>query len=495
MRLVSLLVLTSLALFPAPFTSAETGHAVRSETAGPAWLRRQADEHRRHGGSARLSDHRRSRTDHEGCVAAPPCSAFEWAVDFTSDPLAGGDLVIDGPGDPAQISWDAEAEALRVQLDSGEPSVRASWALPGTLDGNDDFRFGVVMTLEELIASPADFFQVAVALLNGTTTGLNRTGTAPIFGDADVFDMVEITYFPNVTAFGGPSLSPSIFGSELPGSDAFGNFAGVFGSASDLGDNQPPLIDALPTCVPLELVVEHSAGSGLLLTSVRRLDGPRSRVLFTGLVPLDLSGLHAADTFELDRAAVTSYFDAADFDPSTVSLQGEILIHELFVEARGEAPCTVADFDGLAAGTLVTDQFAGLLVSGTRPVRVFDTGLPTCGDDDLATPGAGPGNELSRGGVLVLSEDGPCQPDDAEAGGVLVFELETLSRVGWIGLLDIDEAGGSVRALRGDQVVAELPIPALGDGSWQAVALDACGVDRVEVELAGSGAVTDLACD
>ncbi|MEM7243874.1 MAG: thrombospondin type 3 repeat-containing protein [Acidobacteriota bacterium] len=160
--------------------------------------------------------------------------------------------------------------------------------------------------------------------------------------------------------------------------------------------------------------------------------------------------------------------------------------------------CTSHDFDGLMAGTVVTTQFPGLTLGGTAPVMSFDTAAPTCDDDDLATPGTGHGNDLARDGVLILSEvDSPCSPDDEGDGGFMTFTYELPRRVDWIGLLDIDEDGTVVR-LYDDvgNLLLTVPVAAQAeDNGWQRVDLGACGVHVVEVELGGSGAVTDLACD
>ncbi|MEM7246802.1 MAG: hypothetical protein AAF533_15730 [Acidobacteriota bacterium] len=63
-----------------------------------------------------------------------------------------------------------------------------------------------------------------------------------------------------------------------------------------------------------------------------------------------------------------------------------------------------------------------------------------------------------------------------------------------MGLLDIDESGGRLRAFDAD---GELLLTTLlphqeEDNGWQRFDVDLCGVAVLEIELAGSGAVTDL---
>ena len=98
--------------------------------------------------------------------------------------------------------------------------------------------------------------------------------------------------------------------------------------------------------------------------------------------------------------------------------------------------------------------------------------------------------------ALVLQEEwSDCAPDDDRDGGTIVFDYDEPASVWWVGLADIDEEGGSVRALAADgEVLLEKDLPVLNDNGWQQVWIDRCGVASVEVTLAGSGAVTDLAC-
>ncbi|MEM7244773.1 MAG: hypothetical protein AAF533_05485 [Acidobacteriota bacterium] len=158
-------------------------------------------------------------------------------------------------------------------------------------------------------------------------------------------------------------------------------------------------------------------------------------------------------------------------------------------------PCTSYDFEGVAAGDVITTQFAGMTVSGTRPIRAFDSGSPTCGDLDLSTPGPGFNNALARGIILVLEETSSCQPNDAQDGGIIVMTFDEPREIQRVGLLDVDEPGGRVRAFdeRGNLLI-ELPAVLLPDNSWQELILDVCDVKRLEVALGGSGALTDVTC-
>ncbi|MEM7247802.1 MAG: hypothetical protein AAF533_20865 [Acidobacteriota bacterium] len=162
-----------------------------------------------------------------------------------------------------------------------------------------------------------------------------------------------------------------------------------------------------------------------------------------------------------------------------------------------KAICTSYDFDGLAPGTIVTTQFAGVTISGSADIRSFDSEFPTCGDVDLLTPGSGFGNGSARNDVLVISEVSTCQPNDAVAGGLIELVFDEPMEISAVGLLDIDstEFGGTVVAYDGDgNRVAQVAITPVGNNSWQALPLGACDVRKLEVTLVGSGALTDLFC-
>lgn len=127
------------------------------------------------------------------------------------------------------------------------------------------------------------------------------------------------------------------------------------------------------------------------------------------------------------------------------------------------------DFDTLAAGEYVTDQFLsehGVTISAASDTgyvpdgaaRAFDTANPGTeedGDPDLgspneACPGGGPGvgdgggpdqtfpNCEPQGIVLIIQESNKTTPDDNVAGGTIFFDFVPPSNVFEIGILDID---------------------------------------------------------
>ena len=148
------------------------------------------------------------------------------------------------------------------------------------------------------------------------------------------------------------------------------------------------------------------------------------------------------------------------------------------------------DFDegDLAAGTIVTDQFEGISISTASDlgVMIFDTGNPTGEDFDLAT--------TDIGNVLIISEDGDSNdPDDNAAGGIISIDFDNLATVTKIGLLDIEEPGSSISIFDNDSSLIEvIEIEGLGDGSLQEITPHSRGIARIDIELAGSGALTEL---
>ncbi|WP_299348176.1 Hint domain-containing protein [uncultured Shimia sp.] len=158
--------------------------------------------------------------------------------------------------------------------------------------------------------------------------------------------------------------------------------------------------------------------------------------------------------------------------------------------ASGSGSSTkVIDFNDLAAGTLVSDQYAGVSIesyhSGT-PTMIFDTSNPTGGDTDLAT------NNL--GGVLILSEDGDSSdPDDNSDGGKMVFNFDDPVDVNQLTFLDIDEDYVKVKFYdaNGDKI-GEVKTYGGDDNSQIIQDYDMTGVSKMVVEMKSSGAIDNL---
>ena len=174
-----------------------------------------------------------------------------------------------------------------------------------------------------------------------------------------------------------------------------------------------------------------------------------------------------------------------------------------------------ADHLPLHSGDVITDQFAALGVHVStdhpeaHPAMVFDSGNPTGCDTDLGTPNSafggpgigigghnGPGvNSTALQNVLIISEDGNSNyPDDNAGGGTLIFSFDDPVMLDEVGLLDIDNSqGATVRAYNAyGSLIASQPAAGYGNNSVEWVTLSAVGVSRLEIELTGGGAVTEL---
>jgi hypothetical protein len=236
-------------------------------------------------------------------AATTPLLRADLVERFASDPLAGqggnvffaeGDVAARFaflPSEPSHFAGDREG-TLRVLYDTTVPTARISTPLGEALTLEKDFDFGAILTIrsEGFHADPEGFSQIAFGLWNGATTGMNRTSFP-----SDSFDLIEFDYFPNLTAFGGPFLSPSVFGGNV-GGNAFFNFA--FQSAE-----RP-----LPLDRPLLCRFHYSAAERLLtLVVTQHRRGAFFDTLPVATVAVDLSRLDP--TFLVDVAGIAAYFE------------------------------------------------------------------------------------------------------------------------------------------------------------------------------------------
>ncbi len=200
--------------------------------------------------------------------SSPPPAPGATVVRFERDPFAPGHgaFFTEGetgarfvyePDTPAHFATDRRG-SLRVLYDTTLPTGRISTPIEAVLGTDQDFSFGAVMTVrsEGFVADPNGFSQVAFGLWNAHTTGMGRT----LF-PSDSYDLVEFDWFANVTDFGGPFLSPSVFGGAV-GGNAFFNFG--FASVEA----------ALPLDTPLLChAVYHAADRSIQVTVYRYASG------------------------------------------------------------------------------------------------------------------------------------------------------------------------------------------------------------------------------
>jgi hypothetical protein len=183
---------------------------------------------------------------------------------------------------------------------------------------NDDFLFGVVVTIQSdgFHADPFGFHPISFSLVNSTTTGFNRTGNLSDFR-ADTFDTLDVAYFPQVSPFfGGPFLSPAIFGQQET-DDAFSNFA--FGTVEAV----------IPLSTPVVILAEHLAGEQKLRIQAFDLSAEGQPLLIPGA--LVEAGLSSLSGFAVDSMAITAYQDGFNiFAPSGQSLNAMVEYDRIF---------------------------------------------------------------------------------------------------------------------------------------------------------------------
>jgi len=181
--------------------------------------------------------------------------------------------------------------------------------------------------------------------------------------------------------------------------------------------------------------------------------------------------------------------------------------------AAHAAPVTI-DFEGPAAGTVVSNQFAGVTVSGTAfGPMIFDTNNPTGGDSDLGSPltNAGPDQgSTAAGNVLIISEDGNSNnPDDNGNGGTLTFDFDSV--VTFLGFDGVDFTDGnanlivrlfdtSATEIFSYDFAADGPGIDVGDNEFfsffsNVFGAGIAGVASATIQLTGSGAVDNLSFD
>lgn len=267
-------------------------------------------------------------------------AAAQMVERFAADPLSGGGrnaFFTEGDvaarftyiaEEPSHFPADREG-TLRVLYDTTLPAARISTPIGRVVSTDADFDFGAILTIRSggFFADPNGFSQIAFGLWNAATTGMNRTGFP-----ADSFDLVGFDYFPNVGMFGGPFLSPGVFGGNVL-DNAFFNFA--FASAEV----------ALPFDVPLLCQLHHNAaGRRLNLKVSRHVSGVTFERIPGATVSVDLSRLDPA--FLVNVAGIAAYFEGYSSLRATVD-------YDLLYVGSLPAPFGVVNRRLAAAGAVI----------------------------------------------------------------------------------------------------------------------------------------------
>ena len=172
---------------------------------------------------------------------------------------------------------------------------------------------------------------------------------------------------------------------------------------------------------------------------------------------------------------------------------------------------TVIGFESYGAGTIITSQYADVTFSavnnGSGPdvAVIFDTRNPTGGDLDLVPASYDPGN------ILIIHETNNCvagdisckEPDDEASGGIFRLNFTSVVTLESIDFFDIetDENGQTpLNAIKlfddaDNEIMANMfYVPDTGgDFTWGQLEFNVDGVKRVELNMAGSGAIDNVA--
>jgi len=151
---------------------------------------------------------------------------------------------------------------------------------------------------------------------------------------------------------------------------------------------------------------------------------------------------------------------------------------------------TTLDFEGLAAGDIVSGQFQGHGVTiasqdSDHPPMIFDTENPTGGDGDLGS--------ATLGKVLILSQDGDTSdPDDNGSGGTFQFTFDDPVTMNSMTFKDIEEGATIDLFDASGASLGSIAVSATGNGGERQETIDTENVGRMDVTLHGSGALDNV---
>ncbi|MEL6222451.1 MAG: hypothetical protein AAFR31_07400 [Cyanobacteria bacterium J06627_8] len=419
----------------------------------------------------------------------------EGTVTF-NDAITVGDFSIGF--DANRVSDSASGFFVADTIEDNGLDILFDLGIPGTLEVSDD---ELTIADADLLLAPEFASALGLSELTGADVGDART-------DADLIE--QFTVEAGVTSvFLDLPLLESAAGLSLTGVDSD---AAPFSSDFQVGFTITDETDFEFTADPFSPVGGSIEHEGTVTFNDSITVGDFSIGFDADRVSDSASGFFIADTLEgngleiLFDLGIPGTLETSD-DELTIA-DADLLLAPEFANALGLSELTGADvgdartdalltdeaialdFDGagLSSGAIVTDQFEGVTFSTLSEfgVMIFDTEMITGGDDDLASD--------TLGNVLIISEDGDSSDaDDAARGGTISVEFDELAVVTQVGLLDIEEEGGSITFFGADDSVIEIvAIEASENGSIQDLNVTVEGVDRIDITLVGSGAVTGL---
>jgi hypothetical protein len=161
-----------------------------------------------------------------------------------------------------------------------------------------------------------------------------------------------------------------------------------------------------------------------------------------------------------------------------------------------------------AFGMKVTVEDAKGGYAPLKKARIFDSSKPTGYDWDLGTPnhkcpGGGPGigiggepgkpgeNCIPQGNLLIVQESNKYDADDNLYGGVIAFTFDSPTRIGHLGILDMEYGRSWLEILTVDDRTLKLNFTGFGENSAQLIHVDFL-VKRMKVVMTEAGAVTEI---
>lgn len=159
------------------------------------------------------------------------------------------------------------------------------------------------------------------------------------------------------------------------------------------------------------------------------------------------------------------------------------------------------DFESFAPGTLIDQILPGngftidLVVKGcSGKAMIFDSTTTSASDPDLVTPGDGVNNDVAKGNVLIVSENGnTSDPNDCGDPNVIKFKFSPSALISSIGLLDHDE-GARILVFKPTGESYAIKVPATSDNGYASIPINDV-VSKINVKFKGSGAVTEIEYD
>ncbi len=262
-----------------------------------------------------------------GAVPAPGAFVVPFDVDPALDPgvVTAGEAL-------SRVTWNDDTPAfpgdrpgsLTADYTSDLPAGWIGWRLPEPVTEDEPFTAAAVFVIdpEGFVADPNGYFEVSWGLWNAGTCGLERTGNAADPA-GDTFQLAEFDWFPNVSPwFGGPWLSPSLFGAADPENPLFaqyGSFANMtFGSVEA----------ALPLGEPLLAVLEHRPAEGIMVVQVWTIPPEGDPVPVPGAVTVVPLGWLSRPEYTFDTIGITLWHDGWQWG-ETPALTGRVTYHLL----------------------------------------------------------------------------------------------------------------------------------------------------------------------